>query len=72
MKLREAQMHKMCVTVVFKNCYLKYEYIKLRKVIALPLLLHGYGIGYFTLGECKNYTCFEVILKQYYTKMGTL
>jgi len=21
MKLREAQMHKMCVTVVFKNCY---------------------------------------------------
>jgi hypothetical protein len=65
MKLR-AQMHKMCVTVVFKNCcYLKY--IKLHKVIALPLLLYGYEIGYFTLRECKNYTPFEVILKQYYT-----
>jgi hypothetical protein len=35
MKLKEAQMRKMCVTVVFKNCcYLKY--IKLHKVTALP------------------------------------
>jgi hypothetical protein len=67
MKLREAQMHKMCVTVVFKNSYLKYEYIKLHKIIALPLLLHGYEIGYFTLRECKNYTRFKVILKQYIT-----
>jgi len=65
MKLREAQMHKMCVTVVFKNCYLKY--IKLHKVIALPLLLYGYEICYFTLRERKNYTRLEVILKQYIT-----
>jgi hypothetical protein len=62
MKLKEAKMHKMCVTLVFKNCYLKY--IKLHKVIALPLPLYGYEIGYFTLRECKNYTYLEVILKQ--------
>jgi len=63
MKLKEAQMRKMCVTVVFKNCcYLKY--IKLHKVITLPLPLYGYEIRYFTLRECKNYTCLEVILKQ--------
>jgi hypothetical protein len=63
MKLREAQMHQMCVTAVFRNCcYLKY--IKLHKVIAWPLLLYGYEIGYFTLRECKNYTHLEVILKE--------
>jgi hypothetical protein len=63
MRLREAQMLKMCVTVVLKNCcYLKY--IKLHKVIALPLLLYGYEIGYFTLKECNNDMCLEVILKQ--------
>jgi hypothetical protein len=62
MKLREDQMHNMCVTVVFKNCcYLKN--IMLHKVITLPLLLYGCELCSVTLRECKNYTCMEVILK---------
>lgn len=65
MKLREAQMHKTCVTVVFKNCcYLKY--IKLHKVITLPLLLYDYEQVILFEGNLKFYKFGSYFETEYY------